>query len=441
MSTVVTELVAVAFEGEGSGVGELTWSQQSIWADMERAGISLAMTAVRQLAPGTAMEDLMAEYSFYLSRYQAMRTLLRFEPDGRVRQVVHGSGTAEIKIYDAGDRDPAEVAAEVELQYGFSRFDYEHEWPMRTALVRRDGVLTHAVVAISHHAADATAAMSMFEDLRDRDPRTGLPPRPPGIQPLAQARLQQTPSALRQNAAALRYWEDQLRVIPPAMFPPRPGIPPPQERYWYAEFSSPAMYPALRATAARLGVSTGPVLYAAFATALAHVTGVNPVATMITVNNRFRPGLANAAGHMVQHGLCTLDVLTDGFDELVGKARRRLLIAQKNGYYVPADVEALVERIGRERGVSFDLLCLYNDRRKEDPAEPASLPTSQDSTLTWRNVDHLHHRVIFHANDSAEAVIALQVQADTAYLGRAEVGALLQQVERLVTGSAARVDA
>lgn len=436
MNFVIAERVPVPFEGEGSGIGELTWTQRSIWDDMQRAGISLAMTMRRPLPPGATVEEFVDEYRFYLSRFQAMRTVLRFEPDGRVLQVVHATGTAEIKIYDAGDRDPAEVAFEIEQGYGFGRFDYENEYPIRLTLVRKAGVLTHLIVAIAHHAADVNAAMAMFEDRRDRDPATGRVPRPPGIQPLAQAALQQTPSAKRQNEAALQYWQEQLRIIPPSMFP---GTRPQEqhEGFWYADYSSPTMYAAVHATAARVGGGVGPVVYAAFAAALARWNGLGLVATQITVNNRFRPGFANAAGHMVQHGLCTLDTQEVDFDKLVQNARRRLLSARKNGYYVQADVDALIERIGRERGVEFDLLCLYNDRRSDDRPVQADERGSDPgaATLTWRKVDHLHNRMIVHVNDGPANALAIQVQLDTAYISRSEVQAMLERMERIVAGT------
>ena len=89
------------------------------------------MTAVRPLERGAAVGEFVDEFRFYLSRYEAMRTLLRFEPDGRIVQVVRDSGTAEIEIYDAGDQDPAEVAAAIDRHYTTTRFDYEHDWPIR----------------------------------------------------------------------------------------------------------------------------------------------------------------------------------------------------------------------------------------------------------------------------------------------------------------------
>ncbi|MDI1463583.1 condensation domain-containing protein [Catellatospora sp. KI3] len=444
MDLTVAERIAVPFAGEGAGEGPLTWTQQSMWQQMVWADNSLSLVAVRDLAPGADTAEFVAEYGFYLDRYQAMRTLLRFTADGTPLQVVHSSGTAEIEVYDTGGHDPAAVAAELKQRFIFAKFDYEREWPIRMALVRRDGALTHAVLAIAHHAADGDAALAMFEDLRDRDPATGLPGRPPGLPPLAQARLQASPAGQRQHAASLRYWEQQLRLVPPTVFPAYAGTAPPRQgRYWYVEFTSPAMAPALRAAAARLDVSTQPVLFAAFAAALSQVTGVAPVAVMITVNNRFRPGFANAAGHLIQHGLCVLDPGDLPFEDLVRRARGRLLAAQKYGYYQQDEVDALVARIGAERGAELDVRCLYNDRR--GPDEPAPAPTGEpgpaaESTLVWQHVDDLHHHLIFHANASA-AALTVQVQVDTACLNRADVTALLERMEQLVLAAARPVDA
>jgi hypothetical protein len=441
MMSGLVERIAVPFAGDGGGAGPLSWGQQSIWKEMAAAGSSLSMTAVRELEPGTTPDRYVEEYRFYLSRFQSMRTLLRFAPDGGVTQVVHDSGTAAIEVYDSADRDPAAVAAEVSAHHFAVCFDYEREWPIRMALVRHAGALTHLVVTLSHHAADPTAAMAMFEDLSNRDPSTGEPPRPPGLQPLEQARLQQTPSALRQNQAALRYWETQLLTLPSPLLPQPDDAAPPERRCWELDLLSPAMYRALRAVAARLGVTTTPVLYAAFADALGKATGTTRVATMITVNNRFRPGLADAAGHMSQHGLCTLDLADGGFDDLVLLARRRLLTAQKNAYYAQGDVDALIARVGRERGVDLDLLCLFNNRRSEDgPIEP--VPSAADvraagaTTLDWRQLPSLHQPLMIHVNDAVDA-LSVRAQFDTTAITRDALTALLRRTEQTLIDAAA----
>jgi hypothetical protein len=439
----VAELIAVPFiGGDGGGTGPLSWGQQSIWAEMARANNSLPMTATRALEPGETVEKFVEETSFYLSRYQCMRTLLAFEADGRISQVIADSGVAHIEVYEAGDEDPAEVAAEIALRYTWTPFDYAHEWPIRTALVRSGGVLAQLVFTLSHHVADPTSAIAMFEDMVSRDPTTGEPPRPPGLQPLAQARLQQEPSAIRVNEAALRFWETRLREIPPTMFPRADSTATRFEgRFREADFVSPALHLALRTVAARVGVNTGSVLFAAYAKALAEYAGVEPVAAMITVNNRFRPGLANAAGHMSQHGLVTLEVGDAPLDELARRARGRLLQSQKNAYYCQTDVDALMERIGRERGVTFDLLCLFNDRRSAD--EPFDVvPTSAEisaavaaTSIEWRTLPSLHQRLMLHIGDGPGAVATL-VQADMAYISFEDLNALLRRIESIVVEAA-----
>jgi hypothetical protein len=402
------------------------------------------MTAVRELGPGATVEEFVFEYGFYLGRYQAMRTLLRFGPDGRARQVVHASGTAEIEIYDARGGDPAELADAIDAHYATTVFDYEREWPMRWALVRRDGRLTHAVTAIAHHVADGASAIAMFEDLRDRDPVTGQPPRPPGMPPLAQAELQHAIPGRRQNDAAARYWEEQLRIVPPTMFPAArltESSEPLPDRFGQAEFSSPALHLAMRAVAGRLGVSTRVVLYTAFARALSAATGVNPVATTVTVSNRFRPGLANAAGPLAQLGLCTLDVADATFDELVLRAGARLLVAQKYAYYEPDTIDRLTERVGRQRGVTLDLRCMFNDRRGRDepmssaPDEAEIRAALAATTLTWHEVDRLHQRLMIHVNEHPTALTA-SVQVDTDYLGRADTAGVLLRMESMVVAAA-----
>ena len=44
------------------------------------------------LPPGTTVQDLQERLRYLMSRYQSMRTRLRFEPDGTPRQVVYAAG-------------------------------------------------------------------------------------------------------------------------------------------------------------------------------------------------------------------------------------------------------------------------------------------------------------------------------------------------------------
>ena len=99
------------------------------------------------------MADVAAGLRFIMSRHQSLRTKLRFGPDGQTRQVVHACGEIALEVVDAGDGDPAEVAAAVAAGYKARKFDYEHEWPLRMAVITHRGAATHVAEMICHLAA------------------------------------------------------------------------------------------------------------------------------------------------------------------------------------------------------------------------------------------------------------------------------------------------
>src|SRR5215469_2681414 len=100
---------------------------------MRWSGDPLPLGGVRVMPPGGTVADVAAGLSFLMSRHQSLRTTLRFDPDGKTRQVVHASGEIPLEVVDAGDRDPAEVAASVAASYKARAFDFENEWPLRMA--------------------------------------------------------------------------------------------------------------------------------------------------------------------------------------------------------------------------------------------------------------------------------------------------------------------
>jgi len=88
----MTENVVVQFAGDGSGVAELSWGQQYIWGVIQATDSSLPMGDARVLPLGQTVADVAAGLSFIMGRHQALRTKLRFGPDGRAQQVVYASG-------------------------------------------------------------------------------------------------------------------------------------------------------------------------------------------------------------------------------------------------------------------------------------------------------------------------------------------------------------
>ncbi len=107
-----------------------------------------------------------------MSRHQSLRTRLRFGLDGQTRQVVHASGEITLEVVDAGDGDPGETAAAVAAGYKTRNFDYEHEWPLRMAVITHRGTATHVAEMICHLALDAFGLAALHDDF-DRHDRTG----------------------------------------------------------------------------------------------------------------------------------------------------------------------------------------------------------------------------------------------------------------------------
>jgi Condensation domain len=438
-----TEVVAVKFAGEGSGSDVLTWGQQHIWNAMYELGSPMNMVATRELAPGASVEEFADELRYYMSRFQSMRTRLQLVPGDWPRQVVVDSGEAALEIIDVpADQDPAQLAARLAAELEDVQFDYEHDFPLRMTLLRRDGVLTHLLMTISHFSTDAVGALAMYLDYVNRDARPDGDSKPPGMAPLELAAQQRQPGALRQSEASLRYWENLLRTIPMRRFPdpvdPGPG------RYCQVRMDSPAMLLALRALGMRLGVDVSTALLGVVAVGIARVGGINPVVAQMVVSNRFRPGFAEIVSNVAQAGLFVVDVADITVDEAVTRSRRASTNAYKYAYFDFARWKDLVARVNEDRGGVVDLRCYYNDRPSQRQAEdPAHMPSRDEieaalpdtSALRWSDMPYFNEHLMVTIDDTPGA-IGLIVLADTAYFPRTRMEALARELESLAVAVA-----
>ena len=349
----MTEKVVVQFAGDGSGVAELSWGQQEIWSVIQAKGNSLPMGGARALPPGQTVADVAAGLRFIMSRHQALRTRLRFGPDGQTQQVVHASGAITLEVVDAGDSDPGEVAAAVAAEYKARNFDYENEWPLRMAVITHHGNATHVAQMICHIALDAFGLAVLYDDFDHRDERTGPVT---AMQPMEQASRQHGPSGRRAHEASMRYLERLTASVPDCQF--KATADPRQPRFWQVTLDSPAGYRAMGMLAARLGLGTSPVLLAAFAVALASVSVSPRVAAHLVVSNRFRPRVRRL-GQSGDAGLPGRDrdgrpVRGSGQTGLAVRARRvqaRLLRSGRPGRGVRAARGRARRGAGLERGV------------------------------------------------------------------------------------------
>lgn len=439
------ESILVPFAGEGSGVGELSWGQQEIWAPIELGGKSMTVGGATPLPPGVTVEAVAASLRFVVSRHQALRTRFRLDAEGRpCQQELFSEGEVVLEVVDTEDgQDPSDVAGAVLHRYENTNFDYADEWPVRTAIVRHHGEITHMVGVYSHLAMDTYSMDALVADMATMDPATGTSTAPvPGMQPLDQARKQATPGARKQSDKTLAHWERQIRAVPLRRF--SDSTDPRTPRFWSGRYESPAVQHAVQIIAARLGVDTSPVLLAGYAVALARVTGRGPSVIQVVVSNRFRPGFADTVSAVNQTGLCVIDVAGVGFDEAVGRTWQSLMGAYKNAYYHSRGRNAMIARLREERGADLDLSCLYNDRRRMDTwIVPETQPTEAElrallpaSTLHWQHQRHEPtERCFLHINDVPDRA-SYEFDIDTNYVSPADLEALARQLEAAVVEGA-----
>lgn len=451
-----TERVPVAFAGDGEGIAGLSWGQHEIWQSMTRQGNWLPLGGWRPVDPGTPVEAIAEELAYLHTRFPSMRTLMRFDPQGRLTQELFASGTTELDIFDL-DADAApeavdELAAAVSAHYQHQPYDLRNEWPVRMGVVRQGGEATRMIVAMHHMALDGGGAETMLRDVATRSTEP-----PSGLQQLEQSAWQRSPAGRRHSDRTLRHFADILRAMPTPTFPPSDD--PRRPRYWSAEYYSPALRPALAALRERTGADPTRILFAVYGIALAHVTGVHPVIFRPVIGNRFRHQLADVVCHAAQAGLVLLDVADATVEEVIERAGPSAMNALKHSYFDPEQLNEMTEAIGRDRGAELDIASFLNDRRvapaadaaataaatapeADTPAAPTA-PTAEDfataraaSRFTWtqRRNDPVE-RLFLHVDDGPDAVTLL-VEADTRGMSPAQIEHLVREIEEVAVTAA-----
>ncbi len=384
----MVQQIFVPFRGEGAGSGELTWGQREIWREMRFTGVPLNMGGTHPVPTGMTVDDIVAMLRFLVCRHPTLRTRFLVDDDGRpCRQVLSDAGEIPLEIVDTDD-DPDATAERVRLRYKEKPFDYRTEWPLRMAVVRRDGVVTHVVVMYCHLALDAYSLLHVLvpelADLATTRPHHGM-------SPLEQARRQATDAARRQSDNALRHWAKALRTVPAVRF----GAPAPVTgpRHLDAAYHSPATHLAAHAITARVRVDPTSVLLAAFAVTLAARTRCHPVVVQMLVSNRFRPGFADTVSPIAQPGLCVLDIAGIPFDAAIDRARRASLVASKHAYYDPDQRDRLIASAERDRGTDIDLSCFFNHRTRLAAEPPAIADADELRDAPGRGELACRHRV------------------------------------------------
>ena len=445
----MTDTVMVRFEGDGSGVAELSWGQYEIWCVMRDKNDFLPIGGVRALPPGQTVADVAAALRFIMGRHQALRTRLRWAsegqaPDGLPKQEVHACGEIALEVVDAGDGDPAEAAAAVVTRYMTADFDYERDWPVRMAVITQHGAATHVAEIYCHLAMDGFGLAALRADLARHD-RTGSAAAPvTAMQPLEQVRWQRGPAGGRAHAASMRHFERLAASVPDRQFSEQADEQ--QPRFWQVRYESPAGYLASRTLAARLGVTTSAVLLAAYATALSPLTASPSVAVALVVNNRFRPGLADSVSTLAQSFPCLIEVGDARFEEVCVRTWRAALVAYKHAYYDLSGKDEVSKRIAAARGAEPALGVFFNDLRMRSreladstsgeaaaPGQPPSLRAELSrSTLTWGERNDVPADPMFLYINDTPGTLCYELWTDSHFVSPPDMAALVRRIETVL---------
>jgi hypothetical protein len=427
-----TEHVVVPFAGEGSGDEPLTWAQRELWAVIIRQRSWMPLGEPNPLPPGTTVDDVAGVLRHLMSRHQSLRTRLRYDADGSLRQVVVASGEAWLEVVDAGDDDPEQIAEEIKHHYQRIPLDHVEQWPIRMAVIRRHGVPTHQVTIIAHLAIDASGGAVMLADLA-----SGTDAPVVGRQGLDQARWQRSPAGVRQHESSMRHWEKGMLRIPPLDDAARGHRYEP--RHWQGQSTSTALFLAVRAIVAQTGADSGHVLIALYAAAYGRRTGRGVVALRPLVNNRFRREFSDVVGLLIQNGLCVVDVGDVPFVEVLDRVRRATLAAYKHAYYDPAGLRELIATIDAVHGPVLDAACFFNDRRtvhRDITGIPVPTPEQiraalPASTLKWGGGrDIPYETAMLHVED-VPGEISLLFQVDTHCMSVPDMQACIRGMEAI----------
>jgi hypothetical protein len=451
------------FAGGRSGEASMTWGQQCMWIATTKMGPANYFLNMRRLVPlsvraGIRPATVAAAVGQLIERYEALRTWYA-TVDGEFRQTVVSAGQIPLETVDldeAGSVDdgpvppraaarPAEgsaasldAAGDAMCDRMWRRpFDYATELPLRVGLITRYGIVRRIALVFSHLSVDGYAVDLVLRDLRLILLRGRLPAFT-GWHPLDVARAEAS-TRVAANARAVRYWEDQYRVIPPTMFPAvAEPADPPFQRYL---LSWPALDAAVRELSRRCRTNSSTVLLAATVDLVGRLTGHSTVAAQILVGNRSQSGHDAMVGTLVEGGLLVVDVADrPSLEELIPRTWQGALRAYRNAYYAPVDREDATDRVCAERGTEIEPYCCFNDMRQGVDDSPLSVDarphTGEPAVVVVEEPPKRMHCRFCVQLDHTPAGLGVRLLADTRYLPPEAMRGFLDELADRVVAAA-----
>ena len=444
--TATMRLVPVKFSGTRSGSGPLTLGQRNVlrWAE-DQTMFGAVQCQVLNVGPGRSLDDVTRAIAQLISRHESLRTLFAAGPAEEWAQQVTMSGELLVEVHEAGGQlDAAEALLRQRLNAPFA---LDREWPVRAAVLTTAGTPAKVLLALTHMAADFASLAIIARDFRQlmTSNGTGPAPGPPALQPLDQARLENSPLARRRAQAALRYWETTLRDTPQCMLAV-PAHPPAGSSPEMATLRSRAAALALARIADRTRASQSLVILAAVATLLGLRTGNDRALITSICANRFTPASAGYVGTIAQDALIAADLTPATFDAIIAATRSAAVTAYYHSQYDTESLWQLIDRVGEDRGTEFHRDCVLNDlngaaaqARTGHPAPPAGTGDAANAIpgtrLTWTPTDPRPLLFYFEVFRLTPHDVSLSIWADQTRFPPADVEEFLLATERLLVAA------
>src|SRR4030088_1719273 len=93
-----SQTIMVPFEGADGGIAELSWVQAEMCRAIADQQSWMPLVGPAKLPPAKDIEDITAAMQWMLSRHRSLRTRLRFDPQGGVRQEVADYGEVPLHV-------------------------------------------------------------------------------------------------------------------------------------------------------------------------------------------------------------------------------------------------------------------------------------------------------------------------------------------------------
>ncbi|MDV9194477.1 condensation domain-containing protein [Streptomyces sp. Wh19] len=434
------------FHGTRSGIRPMTWGQVKFSRLLEEKHPSeLGLFNINReisIPQGARVETIVEAIVLAIERFEALRT--RFNPGPDRLQILSSKGVLSITAIEI-EGDEHESLNEYIDQW--QRNYFGDEFSIRVSIAIERNSVRRLFLVYNHVAIDGTSAALVNAAIRDSI--KGISVHSDSVsrsmQPFEIQEYEHSQLGRERSARAAEHWASTLRQIPATAFSPlaegatRPAqdINGPQ-RMIRALYNSADLSQSQAKVAERLGVSPSSVIAAAFFSLISVLTSNNYATLQVLCSNRPRGELQESVSNLAQAAIALVDCSGATFDTLAKRVGGAALRAYRHGRYDPSMEDELIREVRSERGIYVTRdSCMFNyiNVTSDFPVEEFE-SLGQVKWLSSRSrwtAPPMRFNVL-----SASSMVQLAIEADDAYLNRADVDLVLRGVERICAEAANR---